>query len=228
MSTRRLSNHPKIDGWKGLIVASDECGYGSWAGPLVVCAASAPIGWDDPRMKDSKAFTSEAVRERLCDEILGDSRFLTSVVVIHAPDVDRLGVGPALRTAHKAALVQVAAKVTGRILGVVDGTLPVHTFGLDFDLVAIPKADQLVPECAVASIVGKTIHDRMMRELDKKHPGYFFSDNKGYGGGAAHPHTVALNRLGPCPEHRRSYSSVARVVEARKQPQNAWEALDDD
>jgi len=44
-----------------------------------------------------------------------------------------------------------------------------------------------------------------MRELDALHPGYGFAVHKGYPTAA---HRAALERLGPCPEHRRSFAPV--------------------
>jgi ribonuclease HII len=50
----------------------------------------------------------------------------------------------------------------------------------------------------------------MMTELDETWPGYGFALHKGYSTAA---HQAALDRLGPCPEHRLSYANVpARAV----------------
>ena len=47
-----------------------------------------------------------------------------------------------------------------------------------------------------------------MVELDERFSGYGFARHKGYG--TSH-HRLALARLGPCPEHRRSYALVQRA-----------------
>jgi ribonuclease HII len=44
-----------------------------------------------------------------------------------------------------------------------------------------------------------------MVELDRIHPGYGFAQHKGYPTAA---HRQALGRLGPCPQHRRSFAPV--------------------
>jgi ribonuclease HII len=44
-----------------------------------------------------------------------------------------------------------------------------------------------------------------MREPDALHPAYGFAVHKGYPTAA---HRAALERLGPCPEHRRSFAPV--------------------
>jgi ribonuclease HII len=45
--------------------------------------------------------------------------------------------------------------------------------------------------------------------MDADHPGYGFAEHKGYGTPA---HSLALTRLGPCPEHRYSFINVRRVA----------------
>ena len=45
----------------------------------------------------------------------------------------------------------------------------------------------------------------MMREMDARWPGYGFAQHKGY---PTRDHVAALQRLGPCPEHRRSFAPV--------------------
>ncbi len=41
-----------------------------------------------------------------------------------------------------------------------------------------------------------------MAELDRRYPGYGFAKHKGY---PVREHYAALERLGPCPVHRRSF-----------------------
>lgn len=228
---RRKSGHAVIDDWTGAVVASDEVGYGSYAGPLVVCAASAPIGWDDPRVKDSKALSYKAL-DALFEELAGDPRFVLSIITVSSEEIDQMGVYKALLSAHRLALQDVAARNAerhnkGPFLGVVDGNLPVHTFGLPFELVALPKADRLVPECSLASILAKVTRDRMMVALDKEFPGYGLDSNKGYG---TPDHHAALEKLGPCPQHRKSYAPIARLIAQHRQPETTkypWEAFDE-
>jgi ribonuclease HII len=49
-----------------------------------------------------------------------------------------------------------------------------------------------------------------MVALDREHPGYGFATHKGYGTPA---HLAALQRLGPCPHHRRSFAPVKILVD---------------
>jgi ribonuclease HII len=52
---------------------------------------------------------------------------------------------------------------------------------------------------AMASIIAKVTRDRLMVELDAKHPDYGFAQHKGYG---TEEHREAVLRLGRCPQHR--------------------------
>ncbi|MGB0513261.1 MAG: ribonuclease HII, partial [Wenzhouxiangellaceae bacterium] len=48
-----------------------------------------------------------------------------------------------------------------------------------------------------------------MTELAEQYPGYGFERHKGYGTRA---HLEALERLGPCPEHRRGFKPVRQLT----------------
>ena len=60
-----------------------------------------------------------------------------------------------------------------------------------------------------SSIVAKVYRDARMRELDARYPGYGFAKHKGYG---TREHLRALERLGPCPAHRRSFTPVSQLA----------------
>jgi ribonuclease HII len=51
----------------------------------------------------------------------------------------------------------------------------------------------------------------MMLELHERWPEYDFAGHKGY---ITDVHSAALNRYGPCPEHRMRFVNVARARDA--------------
>jgi ribonuclease HII len=63
---------------------------------------------------------------------------------------------------------------------------------------------------AAASIVAKVTRDRLMVDADRQFPEYGFAQHKGYG---TPEHLAALDRHGPCPLHRRTFSGVWRQGE---------------
>jgi ribonuclease HII len=75
---------------------------------------------------------------------------------------------------------------------------------------AIIGGDAKIPAISAASILAKTERDRMMGQLAIQWPGYGFEIHQGYG---TRLHLEALSRLGPCPEHRRSFAPVRARLE---------------
>ena len=74
---------------------------------------------------------------------------------------------------------------------------------------AIVRGDAMVPSIAAASIMAKVSRDDEMQVLDQDYPGYGFARHKGY---PTALHLAALNKLGPCAIHRRSFAPVARLI----------------
>ena len=102
-----------------------------------------------------------------------------------------------------------------------DGNLPVP------DAISLPKADNLVPACSLASIIAKVTRDRIMVELDKLYPEWGFKQHKGYG---VPEHQKALDKFGVCPAHRRSYGPVRQALRYEADSEEAlkdWSILDD-
>ena len=65
------------------------------------------------------------------------------------------------------------------------------------------KADLRCAAVAAASVLAKTRRDAIMLEHARTHPGYGWEVNKGY---SAPAHARALDRLGPCTQHRQTWS----------------------
>ena len=123
--------------------------------------------------------------------------------------MDAQGIYAAIIGAHTEAIRQVLLQhqgtgAVGKVLVVVDGNLPLQGVG-----VSLPKADALIPAVSIASIIGKVSRDSYMDRMDGEYPGYGFAKHNGYGVPA---HRDALQRLGVCPIHRRSYAPIARLL----------------
>lgn len=76
--------------------------------------------------------------------------------------------------------------------------------GFDIPLETIVKGDSKSFSIAAASIIAKVTRDRQCLELDRKYPEYGFAIHKGY---PTKTHMEAVIKLGPCPEHRKSFLS---------------------
>ncbi len=180
----------------------DEAGRGPLAGPVVAAAVVLPPGLALPGLNDSKKLTARR-REALYTQLREDARVLIGVGMAEAAEIDRLNI---LRATHAAMARAVAALPTAVDFCLIDG-LPVPQFPLPQR--ALVKGDARCLSIAAASIVAKVTRDRLMQDLAQQYPGYGFEKHAGYGTAA---HLAALRRLGPCPEHRRSFAPVAQLL----------------
>ncbi len=180
----------------------DEAGRGPWAGP--VSAAAVILNPDDlPRgINDSKALT-ERRRAALEPEI--KARAIAWGVGFAS--VEEIGSLNILKATNLAMQRAVAALVVQPVAALVDGN---YRFALPCEVQPVVKGDSRSLSIAAASILAKTARDRVMIELDAVYPAYGFAGHKGYN---APVHQAALERLGPCPEHRTSWAPIRALLE---------------
>lgn len=176
----------------------DEAGRGPLAGPVAVAAVILDPARRIDGLGDSKAL-SEAARNALYPLIQAQA-LAFSIVLVHADEIDRLNILRATLEGMRRAVDALPITPT-RVL--VDGNRA--PTGLSIDAEAIVRGDARVAAISAASILAKVARDRWMRDLDAAHPGYGFAAHKGY---PTPEHLDALRRLGPCPEHRRSFAPV--------------------
>jgi ribonuclease HII len=188
------------EGWT-VVAGVDEVGRGPLAGPVVAAAVVFPTGSKRIRgINDSKRLTARA-RERLA-HLIRDRALAVAVGAASVREIDRLNIRRASILAMRRALDRLGAPPTYVL---VDG-LPCPE--LDRAHEAIVDGDARCYSIAAASVIAKTVRDRLMRRLDRRHPGYAWGSNKGYC--TAH-HLRALNRLGPTRHHRVSFEPVAQL-----------------
>jgi ribonuclease HII len=187
------------------IAGADEAGRGACAGPLVAAACVLPPGRRGrvPELADSKLLTA-AARERVYAEVV-DRAVSWSVVVIPVEDLDARGMHVTNLEALRRA---VCTLDPGPDYVLTDG-FPVP--GLASPHLAVWKGDRVAACVAAASVLAKVTRDRMMLELHERFPEYDFAGHKGY---ITDVHSAALERHGPCPEHRMRFVNVARARDA--------------
>jgi ribonuclease HII len=186
-----------------LTAGVDEAGRGPLAGPLAVAAVILDPSRPIAGLNDSKKL-SEAKREALYPQII--ERALAWCVVLIEPDeIDRLNIFQATMTGMSRA---VAGLAPAALDALIDGNkLPQD---LPCPGRAIVGGDALEPAISAASILAKVSRDRLMVAMDLVHPGYGFAVHKGYPTPA---HLAALQRLGPCAQHRRSFAPVRLLLD---------------
>jgi len=184
------------------VAGVDEAGRGPLAGPVVVAAVILDPARPIAGVADSKALDA-ATRAALAPLIR--SRALAwSVVVVDTGEIEQLNILGATLAGMTRALTALAPAPT---LALIDGNrLP---RALPCAARALVGGDASEPEIGAASILAKTTRDALMEQLDALHPGYGFARHKGY---PTPEHLAALERLGPCPIHRRGFAPVRRLL----------------
>jgi ribonuclease HII len=223
----------------------DEVGRGALAGPVTVgvVVVDLEVGTAPNGVRDSKLL-APAAREALVPRV---RRWARAWAVGHAePDeIDAYGIIAGLRLAGRRALAQLPV-LPGCVL--LDGNhdwltlrpalpppaeedglfpldpavarpvrLPAPPVPLDADpfVHTMIKADLRCAAVAAASVLAKVERDGIMVQRARDFPGYGWEENKGY---SAPEHGQALRRLGPCEQHRRTWSLPGQGGEAPAEP----------
>ena len=195
------------------VAGIDEAGRGPLAGGVYAGAVSVPLvratellSGEWSAVNDSKRL-SEKRRTAIAEVIKATPGCTWAVASASPEEIDRLNILHATHLAMRRAVDAVAAALgtdLERLHCLVDG-LPVATLPQAKSLV---KGDAKSLLVAAASILAKTARDADCLRLERLYPGYGFAKHKGY---PTKEHLAALARLGPCPEHRRSFGPVMQM-----------------
>ena len=205
---------------RSVVAAVDEVGRGALSGPATVGVVliDASVARPLTGVRDSKLLTPEA-RSALVPRI---ERWAVGSAVGHASaaEIDRFGLIAGLRLAGLRALATMTVRPDVVLLdGNHDWLSPPGQPGLFApppiavevpEVVTVIKADLHCAGVAAASVLAKVARDTVMVDLAARHPEYGWDENKGY---ATPGHLAALRRIGPCPEHRRSWRLPDRAAD---------------
>lgn len=185
-----------------LIAGVDEAGMAPLAGPVCAGAAILPRGYKLKGLDDSKKILDEDKREALAVAIKRDA-VCWAVGWAEVEEIDTLNIYHAGLLAMRRAVEGLS---TPPDFVLVDARkIP----GIPQPQRGIIKGDAQSLSIAAGAILAKTTRDRLMNELDAKHPGYGFAAHKGY---PTPVHLAALERLGVLPFHRRSFAPVRKAL----------------
>lgn len=209
----------------GDVIGIDEAGRGPLAGRVYAAAVHVPtalarqlLDGEWSAINDSKKLSAKK-RDELERVIKSTQECVWAVASASAQEIDELNILNATHLAMRRAAVQCISGITarwgrgndevslsGRLSILVDG-LPVK--GLPCPSRSVVKGDAKSLLIAAASILAKTARDADCLRLEAEYPGYGFAKHKGY---PTAEHCMALRRLGPCPEHRRSFAPVKECI----------------
>jgi ribonuclease HII len=185
------------------VAGIDEAGRGALAGPVAAAAVIVPPDaafagvW--VQVRDSKLL-SPIARTELAAAIRS-AALSWGVGMASAEEIDAMGIAPATRLAMQRAVEALRPRPDYLLIDWVK--LP----QINIRQESRTKADRTIVSVAAASILAKVSRDEALIRLDRIYPDYGFASHKGYGAAA---HLAALERCGPCPEHRHSFAPIAR------------------
>jgi ribonuclease HII len=197
--------HYEARAWRtGLarVAGVDEAGRGPLAGPVVAAAVIIAPERRIRGLADSKVLPPER-REELFARII-ERAVAVGVGIVDHETIDRINILEATRRAMGEALRRLAL-VPDLVI-----TDFVRLAGLACPQRNLVDGDARCASVAAASIVAKVTRDRLMLDADRQFPDYGFARHKGY---PTPEHLAALDRLGPCALHRRTFSGVWRQGE---------------
>ncbi|MCY3992282.1 MAG: ribonuclease HII [Caldilineaceae bacterium] len=185
------------------VAGLDEAGRGALAGPVVAGAVILPENtrhaglW--AAVQDSKLL-SPLRREELSVRIQGQAA-AWSLGQASAAEIDARGIAPATRLAMRRAVQALLLRPDHLLLDWV------QLKSLNLPQLSFTKGDLRIVSIAAASILAKVHRDRLLCQLHERYPAYGFHSHKGY---AVRTHLAAIEQLGPCPSHRRSFSPLRK------------------
>jgi ribonuclease HII len=191
-----------------LVVGVDEAGRGPLAGPVVAAAVVFPPGCSALRgLRDSKLLPPP-VRRALAVRIRARA-LCCAVGAASAGEIDRLNIRVATALAMRRAIARLLARspLAGRPHRILIDGLPLPEVGYPHD--ALVDGDALCHSIAAASVLAKTVRDRLMERLALRYPGYGWQTNMGYG---TEEHQQGLRAHGPTCHHRRTFAPIAQLT----------------
>jgi ribonuclease HII len=191
----RYERDARQHGWQR-IAGLDEAGRGSLFGPVVAAAVILNPRRRIVGLDDSKKLTADRRRE-LAPRIR-EHALAWAVAEIEASRIDAWNIYQASRQAMMAAVSQLFPLPDYLLMDAIEIDLPIEQK-------ALIHGDARSVSIAAASILAKVERDQRMQEYDQLYPQYGLAQNKGYG---TPDHLEALQRHGPSPLHRFSYSPV--------------------
>ena len=187
------------------IAGTDEAGRGPLYGPVVAACVVLPKNFELEGLNDSKKLT-EKKRNEYYNYLIENVTY--GVGIISPKEIDEINIYEASRKAMKIAIDEVRKQI--EVDYVLTDAMPID---LDIPVKPIIKGDAKSITIAAASVLAKVTRDKMMYEIDEKHPEYGFKNHKGY---PTKKHIEAINKYGLIDGYRKTYGPVKKYIEEGK------------
>lgn len=211
------------------LAATDEVGRGPLAGPVVGCSVYVNTEGLRESLKflkslgitDSKKISMQK-RERILTQLgfncarikksgvvsLGKTLVSYRIEEIKPSEIDDINILNASLKSMRKGLVKLCNKgESGLVL--IDGNKAPAKLSKTWQVETVIKGDSKSLLIGLASILAKVYRDRLMERLDKKYSGYGFAKHSGY---PTKAHKEAIQLLGPCEAHRKTFAGVKEFV----------------
>lgn len=195
-----MATFKNLYGYTMYVAGVDEVGRGPLAGPVITAAVILDVQIEG--VTDSK-LVNPLKRKNLA-MLIKEQAICYAFGRAEVEEIEQFNIHHATLLAMKRAI---EALTIFPDFVLVDGAFIPN---ISIPCCAIVKGDSLISEISAASILAKVHRDEEMERMDIVYPGYGFNLHKGYGTAV---HQQALQTLGPCPIHRKHFSSVAAVLE---------------
>ncbi len=180
------------------VAGVDEVGRGPLAGPVVAAAVLVAEGTRLIRGVDDSKVLTQRRREKIAAAIC--SRLHYAVGAASVREIDRFNI----RRASALAMHRALDRLGAADVIIIDG-LPLPELGFTHEAMVDGDAKSFAIACA--SIVAKTVRDRLMCRLAARYPAYHWEKNAGYG---TADHLSAIQTAGVTPHHRKSFTPVVQ------------------
>ncbi len=183
------------------VVGVDEVGRGPLAGSLVAAAVILDPNNRIEGLKDSKQLSHKR-RQVLLKEIK-EKALAYAYHFVDVETIDKINI----YQASKRGMIEAIKKLDIIPSFILSDAMPLEEIEIPYE--SIIKGDTLSASIAAASILAKETRDDYMIEMDGIYPGYGFKQHKGY---PTKQHIKALNEIGICDIHRKTYKPVKNII----------------
>lgn len=183
-----------------LIAGVDEVGRGPLIGPVVTAAVILPLDFKLEGLTDSKKLTAK--KRELYYDIIMENAIEVSIGEATSSEIDEINI----LNATKLAMTRAIDKLKKVDYVLIDGNMK---FDFKYQYESIVKGDSKSISIAAASVIAKVTRDRMMEELDLKHPEYGFKSHMGY---PTKKHLEAIKKYGLIDDYRKTYGPVSEIL----------------